>query len=60
VAEQKGLQLLQHTPLISVILPNIPQRNILDYLTAACEAALRGEAAPSLLPERDQKAHAAA
>ena len=36
------------------------QRNILDYLTAACEAALRGEAAPSLLPERDQKAHAAA
>ena len=25
-------------------------RNVLDYLTAACEAALRGEAAPSLLP----------
>jgi transposase len=25
-------------------------RHILDYLTAACEAALRGEAAPSLLP----------
>jgi transposase len=36
------------------------QRNILEYLTAACEAALRGEAAPSLLPECDQKAHAAA
>ena len=28
-------------------------RNILDYLTAACEAALSGEAAPSLLPTSD-------
>src|SRR5262252_5753775 len=36
------------------------QRNVLEYLTAACEAALRGEAAPSLLPASDQKAHAAA
>jgi transposase len=36
------------------------QRNVLEYLTAACEAALRGEAAPSLLPESDQQAHAAA
>jgi transposase len=36
------------------------QRNVLAYLTAACEAALRGEAAPSLLPASDQKAHAAA
>lgn len=26
------------------------QRNVLDYLTAACEAALRNEPAPSLLP----------
>jgi hypothetical protein len=26
------------------------QRHVLDYLTAACEAALRGEPAPSLLP----------
>lgn len=26
------------------------ERNVLDYLTAACEAALRGSAAPSLLP----------
>jgi transposase len=26
------------------------QRNVLDYVTAACEAALRGQAAPSLLP----------
>jgi transposase len=25
-------------------------RNVLNYLTAACEAALRGECAPSLLP----------
>ena len=31
------------------------QRNVLEYLTAACEAALRGEAAPSLLPESHQK-----
>ena len=36
------------------------QRNVLESLTTACEAALRGEAAPSLLPESDQKAHAAA
>ena len=35
------------------------QRHVLEYLTAACEAALRGEAAPSLLPKSDQKAHAA-
>ena len=25
-------------------------RNVLDYVTAACEAALCGEPAPSLLP----------
>src|SRR5215831_180888 len=36
------------------------QRNILEYLTAACEAALRGEAAPSLLPASEQKSQAAA
>jgi transposase len=36
------------------------QRNVLKYLTEACEAALRGEAAPSLLPASDQKAQAAA
>jgi transposase len=29
-------------------------RNVLDYLTAACEAALHGEPAPSLLPTPDQ------
>jgi transposase len=28
-------------------------RNVLDYVTAACEAALRGEPAPSLLPTTD-------
>lgn len=28
------------------------RRNIVDYVTLACEAALRGELAPSLLPER--------
>jgi len=36
------------------------QRHVLEYLTAACEAALRGEAAPSLLPTNDQKSQAAA
>jgi transposase len=36
------------------------QRNVLEYLTAACEAALRGEAAPSLLPISDQQAQAVA
>jgi transposase len=36
------------------------QRNVLEYLTAACGAALRGEAAPSLLPASAQKSQAAA
>jgi transposase len=36
------------------------QRNVLAYLTAACEAALRGKAAPSLLPTHAQEAQAAA
>jgi transposase len=36
------------------------QRNVLEYLTAACEAALRGEVAPSLLPASAQKAQAVA
>ena len=36
------------------------QRNVLKYLTAACEAALRGEEAPSLLPASSQQSQAAA
>ena len=36
------------------------QRHVLAYLTAACEAALRGKAAPSLLPTHAQQAQAAA
>jgi transposase len=36
------------------------QRNVLEYLTEACEAALRGAAAPSLLPASEQKAQSAA
>jgi transposase len=36
------------------------KRNVLEYLTAACEATLRGEAAPSLLPASDQQSQAAA
>jgi transposase len=35
-------------------------RNVLEYLTAAHEAALRDEPAPSLLPEPDQQSQAAA
>ena len=36
------------------------KRNVLEYLTTACAAALRGEAAPSLLPESAQTAQPAA
>ena len=36
------------------------KRNVLEYLTAAHEAALRGEAAPSLLPAREMESQAAA
>ena len=36
------------------------QRHVLEYLIAACEAALWGEAAPSLLPASDQQSQAAA
>jgi hypothetical protein len=36
------------------------QRNVLAYLTAAHEAALRGEAAPSLLPACEVASQAAA
>src|SRR5207237_8744564 len=36
------------------------KRNVLAYLTAAHEAALRGEAAPSLIPARKMASQAAA
>jgi transposase len=36
------------------------QRNVLEYLTAAHEAALRGEAAPSLIPAPKMESQAAA
>ena len=36
------------------------KRSVLDFLTAAHEAALRGEAAPSLLPANEQKSQTAA
>ena len=36
------------------------QRNVLEYLTAACEAAWCGDTAPSLLPANEQQAHAVA
>jgi hypothetical protein len=31
-----------------------PHRHVLDYLTAACEAVLCGQAVASLLPSLDQ------
>ena len=36
------------------------KRNVLAYITAAHEAALRGEAAPSLIPAREMESQAAA
>src|SRR2546430_1038976 len=36
------------------------QRNVLEYLTAAHEAALWSEAAPSLIPAREMESQAAA
>ena len=36
------------------------QRNVSEHLTEACDAALRGDAAPSLLPANAQKSQAAA
>ena len=36
------------------------QRNVLEYLTAAHEATLWGEAAPSLIPAREMESQAAA
>jgi hypothetical protein len=29
----------------------LQKRDVLDYLTSACAAAIRGDKAPSLLPE---------
>jgi transposase len=47
--------------LLTVVAPlQQQQRNVLESLTTACEAALRGEAAPSLLPASEQKSQAAA
>ena len=36
------------------------QRNVWEYLTTACDAALRGDTAPSLLPVSDQQSQAVA
>jgi len=36
------------------------KRNVLEYLTAAPEAVPRGKAAPSLLPDSNQKSQTAA
>ena len=38
--------------LTTVTTLRLQQRNVLDYLTAACEAKIRGTAAPSLLPSQ--------
>jgi hypothetical protein len=40
--------------MMTVVATLTPQhRNVLAYMTAACEAALRGDPAPSLLPTLD-------
>jgi transposase len=36
------------------------QRSVWEYLTTACDAALRGDTAPSLLPVSDQQSQAVA
>ena len=47
--------------MMTVVATLKPQkRNVLEYLTAAHEAALRGEAAPSLLPACEMEPQAAA
>jgi transposase len=47
--------------MMTVVTTLKPQkRNILEYLTVAHEAALRGEAAPSLMPAREMASQAAA
>jgi transposase len=38
--------------LTTVTTLRLQQRNVLDYLTAACEAKIQGAAAPSLLPSQ--------
>jgi hypothetical protein len=37
-----------------------PPRTVLEFLTEACAAALRGAVAPSLLPASDQQAQSVA
>jgi len=37
--------------LTTVTTLRLQKRNVLDYLTAACAAAIQGETPPSLLPE---------
>jgi transposase len=56
---KEGSRFVEHMMTVVATLKQ-QQRNVLEYLTEACEAALRGEAAPSLLPARDQKSQAAA
>ena len=56
---KEGSRFVEHMMTVVTTLKQ-QQRNVLEYLTEACEAALRGEAAPSLLPARDQKSQAAA
>jgi len=45
----KGSSLVERI-LTAVMTLRLQKRNVLDYMTAACEAALQGKAAPSLLP----------
>ncbi len=53
-----GSQFVART-LTTVTTLRLQQRNVLDYLTAACAAKIRGTAAPSLLPSQAVLATAA-
>jgi hypothetical protein len=57
-ADQEGSFVASMLTVVSTL--KYQQRHVFAYLTAACEAALRREAAPSLLPARHPRMQAAA
>jgi transposase len=56
---EDGSRFVEHMMTVVATLKQ-QKRNVLAYLTAAHEAALRGDTAPSLLPENAQESQAAA
>jgi len=56
---EDGSRFVEHMMTVVATLKQ-QKRNVLAYLIAAHEAALRGDTAPSLLPENDQESQAAA